>query len=249
MNFQKGANRIGWTDATWNVIGGCPHDCHWLMITSDGRLLPCYADTNATGLAHKYYPHGFAHYYFHPERLVEPLQVKVPLKIFPDSMSDMLAHWTPREHLQQVIEVMRKANWHIFQPLTKNPKRYLEFRWPKNVWCGFSLAPTMMNGHRLNAHQQERFMEVGFEALRELRRTQGVLTWNSAEPLSWDCASQYENCGLQWAVIGAASNGHKKYQPDQMHLANLLNVLDKQRIPVYFKENLTYTPRREEFPS
>ena len=149
MNIQKGPNRIDWTDASWNCIAGCPHDCHWLMPMSDGELLPCYADKNAKGLAKKSYPQGFKHYYWHPERLNEPLQVKTPLKIFPDSMSDMLAAWVPSAHIQQIVDVMEIAKWHTFQPLTKNPKRYLEFKWPKNVWCGFSLAPTMMNGHKL----------------------------------------------------------------------------------------------------
>ena len=85
--------------------------------------------------------------------------------------------------------------------------------------------------------------------MRELRKTQGVITWNSAEPLSWDCASQYENCGLQWVVIGAASNGHKKIQPDPKHLEKLLTTLDKQHIPRFFKGNLKYEPMRREFPT
>ena len=149
MNWQ-GRTGIEWTDCSWNPIGGCLHDCRWVMPTDCYVELPCYADTTATGLAHRAYPQGFKHYYFHPERLNEPLDIKVPLKIFPDSMSDMLGHWVPRGDIQQIIDIMDVAKWHTFQPLTKNPKRFLEFKWSRNVWCGFSLAPTMMNGHKLS---------------------------------------------------------------------------------------------------
>ncbi len=70
----------------------------------------------------------------------------------------------------------------------------------------------------------------------------------SIEPLSFDIASLLENSGLQWAVIGAATNGAKAYQPKREWVENVLNVLDKQGTKVFFKGNLSWEPWREEFP-
>jgi len=54
---------------------------------------------------------------------------------------------------------------------------------------------------------------------------------------------------LKWAVIGAASNGRKKYQPDPAHVQDLLDVLDAQNVAVFFKGNLEWSPWREDYPS
>jgi protein gp37 len=71
---------IEWTDATWNVIRGCPQKCKWVM--PNGKIAKCYAETCAEGVASRAYPNGFEFHYWHPERLEEPLKEKEPLKIF-----------------------------------------------------------------------------------------------------------------------------------------------------------------------
>ena len=43
---------------------------------------------------------------------------------------------------------------------------------------------------------------------------------------------------LDWAVIGAASNGRTKYSPDEGHLRALVEVLDDQGVPIFFKGNM-----------
>src|SRR5215470_163676 len=68
--------------------------------------------------------------------------------------------------------------------------------------------------------------------------------WISFEPLSWDCAdivAQYPGV-LQWAVIGAASDGQQHYPPDAATLQHLLDVLDAQGVPVFYKGNLRSLP-------
>lgn len=62
----------------------------------------------------------------------------------------------------------------------------------------------------------------------------------SFEPLSGDCAdlvAAYPGA-LPWAVIGAASRGRTYYAPDATQVRRLLEVLDRQQVPVFFKSNM-----------
>ena len=72
--------------------------------------------------------------------------------------------------------------------------------------------------------------------------------WLSVEPLSFDLAPLLQNCGLQWAVIGAATNCRKTHQPRQAWVQAVLDTLDAQDIPVFFKGNLDWSPWRAEWP-
>lgn len=239
---------IQWTDYTWNAIGGCQHQCRWTM--PDGSIAICYAEE----VARKFtagYPLGFAHHYWRPQNLDEPLKLKQPAKIFLDSMADLFGRWVPEEQIQQVLDTARKAHWHTFQALTKNAPRLLKFDLPPNVWAGCSSPPDQMLGQHLTRAQQEKMMH---RILETLAQKPDNITWISFEPLSWDVApivAQYPGA-LRWAVIGAATNGPKVYQIDPAIVQNLLDVLDTQGVPVFFKGNLEGNPAadpwREYFP-
>lgn len=93
------------------------------------------------------------------------------------------------------------------------------------------------------------------EVLAEMPHDQ--ITGMSIEPLSWDIAPILEEYltvhphAMNWAIVGAASNGNLIYQPDQRHLDDVLAVLDKFFIPVFYKGNLDkkmVKVWREEFP-
>lgn len=248
--LPDGTERQGYT---WNVIGGCQQRCKWVM--PNGELARCYAKDVALGVAQAAYPHGFEHHYFHPERLGEPLRVNQPARIFLDSMSDLMGHWVPEEQILQVLDVCRRAHWHTFQLLTKNAPRLLAYAtaFPSNVWVGVSSPPDYMWGKPLSRTQQERMLRKTLEVLQVLARDHNLVTWASIEPLSWDVAPIIQEAphALRWAVIGAASNGAQLFQPDPAHVQSLLDVLDvldAQGVPVFFKGNLKWSPWREEFP-
>ena len=80
-----------------------------------------------------------------------------------------------------------------------------------------------------------------------MRKVKSTIIWASIEPYSWDSSESFRNSGLDWVVIGGASDGPRKHQPDHSSLERLLKVLDEQDIPVYMKSNLHYEPRRTEF--
>jgi protein gp37 len=228
---------IQWTDATWNPVGGCKHACRWTM--PDGSTAICYAEE----IARKFtagYPNGFEHHYWRPQNLEEPLREKKPLRIFMDSMADLFGHWVPEEQVHEVLAIARRADWHTFQSLTKNAPRLLKFKeaLPPNLWAGVSSPPDQMMGQPLSRQQQEKMLHRTLEVLSQL--SPQVVTWISFEPLSWDVApivAQYPGA-LRWSVIGAATNGPKVYQCDPAIVRNLLDVLDEQLVPVFFKGNL-----------
>jgi protein gp37 len=252
MNKQKKANGgrgIEWTDFTWNPIGGCQHGCRWTM--PDGTVAICYAEEVAERLATHAYPDGFAAHYWRPDALREPLSVKAPSRIFLDSMADLFGRWVPAEQIQQVIDVVCEAEQHTFQALTKNAPRLLAVRdFPANLWLGVSSPPDQMFGQALRQSQQQKMLRRSLDILSQFpNRT----TWMSFEPLSWDVSSivaEYPGA-LDWAVIGAASNGPRTYQPEPAHVRALLDVLGDT--PVFFKGNLkgnqAANPWREDFPA
>ena len=246
MNKQRkpnGSRGIEWTDFTWNPVQGCKHGCRWTM--PDGSIAECYAETIANRVAQRAYPHGFEHHYWNPHKLKEPLKIKEPSRIFLDSMSDLMGHWVPAEEIEQVLDICREAEWHDFQLLTKNAPRLIEFDFPPNVWVGVSAPPTHMFGKSLSFNQQQRMVTRQLEILDKL---DVPVRWMSIEPLSFDIAPLLEESPLEWAVIGAATNGRKTYQPEPEWVANVLTVLDEQNTAVFFKGNLEWDDWREEFP-
>ena len=59
---------------------------------------------------------------------------------------------------------------------------------------------------------------------------------------------EQERLPFEWAIIGAASNGRRLFQPEPAWTASLLDLLDTQGIPVFFKGNLAWDEWRAEFP-
>lgn len=242
--LDDGTERQGYT---WNPVAGCAHGCRWIV---KGQTAICYAEATAHGVARAAYPQRFAHHYWHPEILDEPLGVRESSRIFLDSMSDLMGAWVPREQIEAVLGMCQTAKWHTFQLLTKNAPRLLKFKngFPPNVWIGVSMPPDVMFGHTLSRHQQERMLAVALDTLSQLPGEN--TTWMSFEPLSWDVTPILKGFpdALSWAVIGAASNGRTYYQPNPEHVNRLLDVLDANNCPVFFKGNLEWDARREEFP-
>lgn len=128
---------IEWTEATWNPVTGCD------------RISPgcahCYAKTFAErwrGIPDHPYEQGFDLRLW-PKRLDRPLRWRRPRMIFVNSMSDLFHEEVPFEFIEQVFEVMGRAEHHTFQILTKRHERLAELapdlRWHPNVWVGVSI--------------------------------------------------------------------------------------------------------------
>lgn len=257
MNKQKPPKGIEWTRIrepngtarpgyTWNPTGGCFHGCTWRM--PDGSITECYAKTIAERFT-RAYQHGFEHHYWRPHNLGAPLKVKEPAGIFVGSMADLFGHWVPEDQIRQVLDVMTEANWHIFQTLSKYPIRLPEFNpFPDNVWVGVSLPA----GHLMSETGGARALKA---YLRHMSEIKAKVKFMSIEPLWFDVAPVFElwmldegDLPFEWAIIGAASNGRNIFQPEEAWTARLLELLDKQNVPVFFKGNMEWGDWRDGFP-
>lgn len=261
MNKQKAPHGIEWTRIkrfvngqlaelpgyTWNPTGGCFHGCTWRM--PDGSKTECYAKTVAERLASSAYRQGFSHHYWRPQALKEPLKLKEPAGIFVGSMADLFGHWVPEDQIRQVLEVMEEAHWHIFQTLSKYPVRLPFFNpYPSNTWVGVSLPA----GHYMSSEGGTKALKV---YLRHMQNIQASIRFISIEPLWFDVASVLsdwlrlnDKLPFEWAIIGAASNGRKIFQPQAEWVQALLDVFDSHNIPVFFKGNLKWKVWRADFP-
>jgi protein gp37 len=262
FNPRTKGRGIEWCDETRNATGGCLHDCKWEM--PDGSVAVCYAKELAeSGVAKAAYPQGFEHHYWREHALKDLKKGKEPLLIFPDSMSDMFAHYVPTEQVDLILDAMRAAPHHTYQSLTKAPPQLLKYadRLPSNLWVGVSSPPDWFLGKRLTQKQQEAMLARSLDVLHEVKRLTGCIVWMSAEPVSWDLTRVIQRHPLDWIVIGAASSGPKYFQPDHVHIRNLLEVMDATNTPVFYKGNIRklFTGRdlgtadlnrwREDFPT
>lgn len=152
---------IEWTESTWNPLTGCTK-------VSPG-CKHCYAERMAKRLhamGQPNYANGFK-LTLHPQALEIPLSWKKPQMIFVNSMSDLFHKDVPVDFIQQVFDVMRRADWHTFQVLTKRSERLLELdpqiEWPDNVWMGVSVENqdyTFRIDHLRQTHARTRFLSL-----------------------------------------------------------------------------------------
>ncbi|MPZ21455.1 MAG: DUF5131 family protein [Luteitalea sp.] len=183
-------SRIEWTDATWNPVRGCTK-------VSPGCKF-CYAEAFAErfrGVPGHPFSEGFD-LRLVPEKLHEPLRWHAPRKIFVNSMSDLFHEAVPVDYVARVGDVMRRADWHTFQVLTKRHQRMLrllsgELRWMADlphVWYGVSVETRKYGLPRLDA----------------LRRAPVRVRFASIEPLLEDLG-EIDLQGINWVIVGGES--------------------------------------------
>ena len=206
---------IEWTEATWNPITGCTP-------MSNG-CQNCYALRLAKRLkamGNKSYINGFD-LTLHHELLTKPLLWKKPKLIFVNSMSDMFHKDVPFEFIQDIFSVMKEANWHIFQILTKrsdNLKNLAhKLEWPKNVWMGVTIESKDYM-HRIN----------------DLLAPPAAIKYLSLEPLLSDMPN-INLKGIDWVIVGGES-GPKARPMLKEWVIDIKNQCDNYNIPFFFKQ-------------
>jgi protein gp37 len=183
---------IEWTDATWNPVRGCTK-------ISPG-CAHCYAETFAErfrGVPGHPYEQGFD-LRLVPEKLAEPFKWPSRRRVFVNSMSDLFHEGVPDEYILRVAEVMKAANWHTFQVLTKRSERMAELLRTKlrfaaelpHIWWGVSVENR----------------KHGLPRIDHLRTAPAVVRFLSVEPLLEDLGVIDLN-GIHWVIVGGES-GH-----------------------------------------
>jgi len=206
---------IEWTESTWNPVTGCT------KISPGCRY--CYAERMAERLqamGQANYANGFQ-LTLQPHMLELPLKWKKPQTIFVNSMSDLFHENVPLAYVQQVFDVMARANWHRFQVLTKRAERLealsLSLKWTSNIWMGVSVEN---DDHR--------------PRIDHLRRTGAHIKFLSLEPLLGPLPN-LDMTGIDWVIVGGESG--PKARP--MHPAWVIDLRDQCRgakVSFFFKQ-------------
>lgn len=208
-------SKIEWTESTWNPVTGCTK----ISIGCKN----CYAERMAMRLAamgNENYKNGFE-LTLHPHILDKPLSWKSPRTIFVNSMSDLFHEKVPLWFIVQVFEVMRRANQHLFQVLTKRSERLLQLRneldWPENVWMGV----TVENGDYINR-------------IDHLRLVPSAIRFLSLEPLLGPIPDLNLN-GIDWVIVGGESGpGARAIQPEWV--TDIRDQCIEAEVPFFFKQ-------------
>ena len=191
---------IEWTDETWNPVTGCSRvspgcdNCYMFALYPRLRAMavPGYgtAPDNVQML---------------PERLEAPLSWRSPRHVFVNSMSDLFHPHVGYDFVTDVFDVMREADRHVFQVLTKRPGRAAGWwerhgqarfeEWPANVWMGTSVE-SQKYAPRLSV----------------LGRIPAAVRFVSAEPLleRVDLTQWLKDGTLQWVITGGESGARAR---------------------------------------
>lgn len=213
MNKQ-GKGKIDWCDYSWNPISGCLHGCHYCYMRRmekrfKGIMSPAY----------------------HPARLCQPMLIKRPSLVFTGSSGDMWGKWVDPAWIDNVLNVCSAvAPWHTYQFLTKNPKRYKEFKPLANCWYG-----TTDDGTERTRGNSLKLVSAALEPRRFI----------SFEPLL-TCRIP-DLLGIQWVIIGADSTKGAEKPPKEW-ADIIIGLAREQGIPVFIKDNYNYPDRIKEMP-
>ncbi len=208
-------SHIEWTEATWNPVTGCDK-------VSPG-CAHCYAERMAKRLhamGQRNYANGFE-LTLQPQMLELPLRWKQSKRIFVNSMSDMFHADVPLPFIQKAFDVMRRANWHQYQVLTKRSERVLELdaelSWQPNIWMGVSV-------------ENARFVH----RIEHLRHTRAHVKFLSLEPLLGPLPA-LDLRGIDWVIVGGESGPHARPM-QRSWVLDIRNQCQAVGIAFFFKQ-------------
>ncbi len=209
------SSSIEWTESTWNPLTGCTK-------VSPG-CANCYAERMALRLraiGNPNYANGFS-ITMHEDALQLPLKWRKPQTIFVNSMSDLFHEDVSEEFIFRVFDVMRRADWHCFQILTKRSERLMNIGphlpWLSHIWMGVSVED-----------QRHAFR------VEHLRKTGAKIKFLSLEPL----LGNIPNLNLEsidWVIVGGES-GPRARPIRESWVIDIHNQCQKKKVPFFFKQ-------------
>ena len=206
---------IEWTESTWNPLTGCD------------KISPgckhCYAERMAhrlQAMGQLNYSNGFK-LTLHEQALELPLRWKKPQTIFVNSMSDLFHRSVPAAFVLRAFDVMRRADWHQYQILTKRSDRLLDLSpmlpWMPHMWMGVSV-------------ENEKYTF----RIDDLRRTTAVVKFLSLEPLLGPLNDLHLE-GIDWVIAGGESGpGARRMDPEWV--TGIRDQCVKSDVPFFFKQ-------------
>lgn len=208
---------ISWTEKTWNYFRGCSEkssgcaNCYARLMAArmsgdfpDGSPMPykglAYFDEDGNS-------HWTGKVVAVPAHLDDPIRWQKPSLIFVNSMSDWAHEDVEFNAVVNMFEVMEKAPWHIFQPLTKRADRLPELISKITLKSGRNMArdplPNVWMGVTMEDEKTAAARSQYLAAVADM----GYLTWWSAEPLVGNCDWErwITASKVKWVVLGGES--------------------------------------------
>ena len=177
--------KISWASVTWNPVHGCSK-------VSQG-CYHCYAETLSLRRGWTRLPwtgeNASENVTLKPHKLNEPYKLRQPSRVFVNSMSDLFHPVVPDDYISQVFEIMNDCSQHIFQILTKRPRRAAKWQglWSDNIWMGTSIENR----------------EVLYR-IDQLRKCQAKTLFLSIEPLL-EHLGELGLSHINWVIVGGES--------------------------------------------
>jgi protein gp37 len=157
----------------------------------------------------------------HENVLELPLRWRKPQTIFVNSMSDLFHEHVPEQFIFRVFDVMRRADWHRFQILTKRSRRLIDLSpqlpWMPHIWMGVSVE-----------NQDYAFR------IDHLRRTGANVKFLSLEPLLGPIFSLSLEA-IDWVIVGGES-GPKSRPIKESWVIDIRNQCREAKAPFFFKQ-------------
>lgn len=211
---------IEWTDATWNPVRGCTK-------VSPG-CKNCYAERFAErfrGVPGHPFEFGFD-LRLVPDKLELPLRWKTPKRIFVNSMSDLFHEQIPDEYIMHVARIMRSADWHVFQVLTKRAERM------RSMLSGGLSEPARARHIWWGVSVEDR--KYGLPRVEELRQSNAAVRFLSIEPLLEDLG-ELDLRGISWVIVGGES-GPRSRPMYERWVERILRQCNDHDVPFFFKQ-------------
>lgn len=217
---------IEWTDTTWNPVTGCTKtsagcdNCYASRFSERFRGVPGHPFETGFDLT------------LRPERLLQPLGWKRPRMVFVNSMSDLFHKEIPKAHIAAVFDTMEKANWHIYQVLTKRSSllqkfindRYRAEPGPRHIWLGVSVED-----------------EKAATRIVHLQAANAGVRFLSIEPLIAP-VGRLNLTGIEWVIVGGES-GPRSRPMDAEWVINIRNQCVKAGVAFFFKQWGGFSPK------
>jgi protein gp37 len=157
----------------------------------------------------------------HEGALNLPLRWKKPQTIFVNSMSDLFHKDVPVDFILKTFDVMRCANWHHFQILTKRSERLLDLSpilpWRPHIWMGVSVEDSKYTCR-----------------IDHLRQTGAMVKFLSLEPLLGPLPGLNLE-GIDWVIVGGES-GPGARPMDSAWVTEIRDQCLDGRVPFFFKQ-------------
>jgi protein gp37 len=161
-----------------------------------------------------------------PHKLDDPLQWRLPRRVFVNSMSDLFHDGVPDDYIAAVVDVMVRADWHTYQVLTKRSERMrdllrsrLRFAAAKShIWWGVSV-------------EDRRY---GLPRVAHLRSAPAAVRFLSVEPLLEDLGT-FDLSGIHWVIVGGES-GFGARPMLREWVVSIRRQCRQHGIPFFFKQ-------------